>query len=292
MFENNSIVLSDLGGLSKPAEALINRLSEAMGGIAKPWQIKRVAKAEAEAQKIAALARIEITEMEERALQRMIKEQTRDQENIENVTRKAIPHLKENSKPADLEEDFIRLFFDKVRLISDEEMQEVWAKVLAGEANRKGSFSPTTLRIISEIDKKIASDFELVWKDSVGVAVNNDPKYQRGEWYSRRNRLFEAGLISNKVTAQYLPEPREDGTRIWTPFETKNIYVSIFFEDRCLAKWNHIEFTKAGIEIGRILETPNYVENMREAAKSIIGPGITKILLITDKHSELLFESG
>ncbi len=41
--------LINLGDLSKPVTVLIERVSDAVGGIAKPWQIKRIAKAETKA---------------------------------------------------------------------------------------------------------------------------------------------------------------------------------------------------------------------------------------------------
>lgn len=85
--------LVNLGELSKPATVLIERISDAVGGIAKPWQVKRVAKAEAEADLIRAQAKIEISDMEQRALIRMVHEEGRKQENIESITAKAIPHL-------------------------------------------------------------------------------------------------------------------------------------------------------------------------------------------------------
>lgn len=74
--------LINLGELSKPATVLIERVSDAVGGLAKPWQIKRVASAEAEAEKIKALAQVEITDIQQRALVRMIREEgTRDERN-------------------------------------------------------------------------------------------------------------------------------------------------------------------------------------------------------------------
>lgn len=57
--------LINLGELSKPATVLIEKVSDAVGGIAKPWQIKRVANAEAEAAKIKAIAQLEITDLEQ-----------------------------------------------------------------------------------------------------------------------------------------------------------------------------------------------------------------------------------
>ncbi|SHN59167.1 hypothetical protein [Erythrobacter sanguineus] len=95
--------VSLLGDLGKPAEALINRISDAIGGIAKPWQIKRIAKAEAEAEVQSTIIRAEgqqkLSELQERALIRLVHEEARKQENIESISYKAIPHLAEDSSP-------------------------------------------------------------------------------------------------------------------------------------------------------------------------------------------------
>jgi hypothetical protein len=151
--------LSNLTGLEKPATELINRVSDAVGGIAKPWQITRVAKAEAEAKKIAAIADLEITDLQQRALKRLVLEEEKNQENVEAITAKAIPHLSEQAQPGNLDEDFVRYFFDKAKLVSNEDMQEVWAKILAGEANTAGSFSRKTIDIVGQMGKQDADLF-------------------------------------------------------------------------------------------------------------------------------------
>ncbi len=56
MAEGDPII--NIGELSKPATILIEKVSDAVGGLLKPWQIRRVAKAEADAEKIKALAEI------------------------------------------------------------------------------------------------------------------------------------------------------------------------------------------------------------------------------------------
>jgi hypothetical protein len=52
-----------LGGLTQPATTLIEKISDAIGGIFKPYQIKRVAQAEAEAEKIKAIRQVELTDL-------------------------------------------------------------------------------------------------------------------------------------------------------------------------------------------------------------------------------------
>lgn len=154
MSNGNSII--NIGDISKPAVVLIEKISDALGVYFEPHRVTRMARAEAEAQKIKATAQIETTELHKRALRRFLAEEAQKQSNIESITAKALPYLKEESKPQDIENDWITNFFDKCRLISDEQMQTLWAKVLAGEANSPGSYSKRTVNFLSSLDKKDA----------------------------------------------------------------------------------------------------------------------------------------
>ena len=82
--------LINLGDLSKPANTLIKKISAAIGGLYKPFQIRRVAQAEADADKIQAAAQIEITKLQHRAISRLFAEEAKKQHNIEAITLKAL----------------------------------------------------------------------------------------------------------------------------------------------------------------------------------------------------------
>jgi hypothetical protein len=56
----------------------------------------------------------------------------------------------------------VRPFFDKSRIISDNEMQNLWAQVLAGEANSLGTYSKRTVNFLSSLDKKDAELFQIL----------------------------------------------------------------------------------------------------------------------------------
>ena len=157
MGDGTSIV--NLGELSRPATVLIEKVSEGFAGYFKPFQIKRVANAEAEADRIRAASRIEVSDMEERALARMVAEEGQKQENIEEITRKAIPNLSDAARPEDIERDWLTHFFDRCRLISNDEMQMIWANILAGQANAPGSFSKKTIDLVATLDKADADYF-------------------------------------------------------------------------------------------------------------------------------------
>lgn len=160
MSEDRSTSLVNLGDLSKPANTLVEKVSSAIGGIFEPWQIRRVAKAEAEAGLIKAKSEIEITDLHRRAMHRFVEEEANRQENMEEITRKSLPHLAEESNPENMEDDWVTNFFDKSRIVSDEEMQSIWAQVLAGEANAPGSFSKRTVNLLGDLDKRDAELFQ------------------------------------------------------------------------------------------------------------------------------------
>jgi hypothetical protein len=169
MSEEYSVI--KLGDLSKPATVLIEKISEAVGGLFKPYQLVRVAKAEAEAERIRAESRIQITDLHRRAFHRFLEEEAKKQRNIEEITRQALPQLEDESQPEKVENDWIANFFDKCRLIADAEMQVLWSRVLAGEANAPGSYSKRTVNFLSSLDK---SDAELFTKLCIFAWVIGD----------------------------------------------------------------------------------------------------------------------
>lgn len=166
MSKEASNPLVDLSGPSKAAIALVEKISEGIGGIAAPWQIKRVAKAKidaahsaAEVARIEVHSDIEIADLHQRAEQRRIKENMRHQKNMEDIIAQAVPDVNETAKPDDMEDDWIANFFDKCRRVSDTEMQSLWARVLAGEANAPGTYAKRTVNLIAELDKSEAELF-------------------------------------------------------------------------------------------------------------------------------------
>ena len=146
--------IMNIGDLAEPATALIEKLADAGYILYEPKHVKEVAKAKAEAAIIQAEAEIEITDMRKRAARRWIEEETQFQKNIEDTTTKAFNQLNEDADPHAIDDDWIVKFFDKCRLVSDDKMQDLWASILAGEANCAGSYSPKTLTTIADMDQK------------------------------------------------------------------------------------------------------------------------------------------
>lgn len=159
MSESPGVNITLAGDWSKPATALVEAVSNAVGGISRPWQIRRVAKAEADAEREHARARVDTLDLEQRAIQRMINEEAIKQTNIESITYRAAHHLTPNAEPQLMEPDWIFHFFDRAKLISDSKMQEIWARLLAEEANINNTFSKRTINIVSSMNRKDADLF-------------------------------------------------------------------------------------------------------------------------------------
>ena len=160
----------NVGDLVKPIDTLIHKISDATGVLYEPKRIRRKAEAESEAAIISAKAEaavdiinaeseIEIADLHQRTVQRRVKEDMRDQRNMEDIIAQAVPDVNEEAKPDSMENDWIANFFDKCRLVSDSEMQSLWARVLAGEANTPGTYSKRTVNLLSDLDKSEAGLF-------------------------------------------------------------------------------------------------------------------------------------
>jgi len=148
---------------SETANLLIKKISAAAGILYEPHRIKKKAKAKADVAVIEAESKVKVSDIERIAMIRFVKEEGVRQSNMEQITSKALPLLKDNSKPDAIENDWITNFFDKCRITSDQEMQTLWAKVLSGEANAPGTYSKRTVNFISDLDKSEAQLFSQLY---------------------------------------------------------------------------------------------------------------------------------
>ena len=195
--------IAKLGDLTKPATVLIEKISEAIGGVFKPYQIVRVAKAEAEAGRIQAEAQIQVTDLHRRAMHRFLEEEAKKQSNIEAITQSAIPLLEDKSSPQNVADDWITNFFDKSRIVSDAEMQSLWARALAGEANIPGTFAKRTVNLLGDLDKEDAELFVRLcgfgWQIGNVVPlvfdVKSDIYNQHGINFGSLSHLESLGLV-------------------------------------------------------------------------------------------------
>ena len=148
-----------LSGLSDGVKSFVDMFSREIGAFTKPIHTKRMAKAKAESAIIAAEGQIKLTEVQQRGLRRVAIAEGKRQENIESIAQKAIPHISDQAKAENVDHDWLDNFFDKARLTSNPEIQEIWAKLLAGEVNQPTSVSKRTINLVAQLDSKDAKLF-------------------------------------------------------------------------------------------------------------------------------------
>jgi hypothetical protein len=137
----------------KVATTALEEASKGIGGIFRPWQIKRIAKAQAAADLIKAESDIKISELQLRALHRVLEEEALHQANMEAIVELAMPQLTDGANREQVDDDWMSNFFDKCRGTSNEEMQTRWSRILAGEVNEPGLFSRRTVNFMADLDR-------------------------------------------------------------------------------------------------------------------------------------------
>ena len=174
MPEGTSII--NFGELAKPATVLIEKISDALGGVFKPFQVKRVANAQAEAALIHAESEIKITELHRRAMRRFIEEEAKKQENIESITERAIPQLEDKAQPQKMDGDWISNFIGSL----DKEDAILFSK-LCGFGWMIGQVIPLIYDVQHEVYGAQGINFgSLTHLDSIGlINFNNLSGFQR-----------------------------------------------------------------------------------------------------------------
>ena len=201
----------------KPVEKLLDVISKAVGKIYEPRAIRKEADARAYEIEVIesakARAYLNKQEIEQNALDR-IQERTlfrevKKQEHIDAVTRIAIEQLQNEKDVSDtpVNEDWTVRFFNIVEDVSDEQMQQLWGKILAGEVKSPNSYSIHTLELLKNLSKPEAELFEKAANYSifgnnapfVFIGGNNEILQRNHFTFDERLLLIELGLIQSET---------------------------------------------------------------------------------------------
>jgi len=107
--------------------------------------------------------------IEDRTIKRQRIAHLRKQQNIESIIQKAIQHCSDSEVTDRADKDWFNSFIELAEDVSNKTMQDLWAKILAGEISSPGSFSLKSLkafRTMSIIEAKLlAKACALAMKD-------------------------------------------------------------------------------------------------------------------------------
>ncbi len=254
--------LIDASELTKPATVLIEKISDAVGTLWEPTHIRRVAQAKADAAITLAESEIEIAEVQRRAARRFVEEETRRQQNMEDITRRAIENLDPDAPSENVDDDWIANFFDKCRIISDDDMQSLWSRILAGEANSPGSFSRKTVNLVADIDRESAELFRslcrFVWQiaDHPCPLVHDfmeDVYRQHGVGLYALGHLNSIGLVQISAVGGFSIERQPKS--IAATYHDRQVQLRLPNDSGNVLPVGKVLFTPSGNELLRIVDT-------------------------------------
>ena len=149
----------------------------------KKEELKLEAEAQAEARRILVSPDTgsgRVITIDEKISQRIQFQEEKRQRNIHKVVLLAAEKLGDKEVPNhEPDHDWTARFFNDVKDVSSEEMQLLWAKVLAGQVERPGNTSLRTLSILKNLDQSTAELFRKLCSACVSLrSKSGEGQYQ------------------------------------------------------------------------------------------------------------------
>ncbi|WP_415299137.1 DUF2806 domain-containing protein [Clostridium perfringens] len=209
--------------LNEPINKLIDSVSGAIGKAYQPRHIRKMAEAKAyEIKMISEQLRensdvpiiydakgisMDTTNFEDlakRASSRLAYQEIKKQENIDSVVDNAYSELegKQLESEENVDNDWMIRFINSVEDISNEKMQIIWGKILAGEIINPNSVSLRTLDILRNLSKNEAKLFEKICNYIINerYIYNDDDILKKYEIiYADMLNLADYGLINSSM---------------------------------------------------------------------------------------------
>lgn len=287
----------------KPIEKLLDVVSNAIGTVYKPRAIRKEADAKAYELKVISRAKAEaLVESKEikaeyfnRIEKRITYQQLTKQQNIDNVVDIAVEQLSYEDTVSDKEvnKDWATRFFNIAEDISDEEMQYLWGKILAGEVKQPSSYSLRTLDILRNLTVDEAKMFTKLAElalynpgEKNCFVFNNTDFFKSHLQIGVMNilRLSEAGLLYNEHDLNISFKYNESSGSIII-YGDKGIGITKE-KDAPASNLQIFSFTQSGTELTKLV-TPNYNEGyIKEIAKVLKNNGTTVKLGDIEKLDE------
>lgn len=151
--------------------------------------------------------------------------------NVQNVIEQAQQHLVEEEQVSDepVNSDWINRFFTIVEDVSDVEMSQLWARILAGEVKQPKSYSLRTLEILRNMTKDDADLFVKATTYMLGCdSIINEKDVSLS--VEEQLILTDIGLVNNEsLTVTYTIETADNPSFI----QVDNYYgIGIYNPDR------------------------------------------------------------
>jgi hypothetical protein len=235
-------------------------LESSVGALYRPRAIRREGKAAAdtEAYKLVALANAEVKasvvkadgqyELEQRAINRIRQQELTKQTNIESIVELAAEQIKDSEVNGDTDKDWLSYFFENCGSVSNQEVQALWAKVLARGVTTKGHLSRKLIDCLRWLDHSLALSFldfaprvhyfEGFFAEKISHTNGRRLSFQH---IYEVKMLEEIGLLRENLSKSF-------------EFNFQSLRITCLeLSDRSLVFRGFLEFTRAGEELAQIV---------------------------------------
>ena len=268
--------IKDLTGLSKPLTKLVDAFANGCKWIAEPYQIKRIADANAYASSVQSKEvfkqglRDSLLEYTKRSMLSI--RESRQIDNLLNILNFAGQELRaiDNINDTPVSPEWSSRFFDYAQNIYEEEAQTIWAKILAQETATPGKFFKRTLDILYNIEP-----FEAKWFAELCQFVLDDTFVHLDVIHSK---YFEFNKLQSMVDCRLL-----NAQECIINFD--NSVDAIKFKSYCLKKkisqlqpeyisMNGFTLTDAGNQLYKITQVPSNLDFVKKIQEQLKNNGL------------------
>ena len=269
-------------------EKLVDVFSQGLGKVYTPKGVRKEADAEAykimvleRAKKLAAAEGREIDQdSHERMQDRLLLQETRRQLNLEKIAQIASSQMSSHPVVSEepIDQDWITRFFNIVQDVSNEEMQNLWAKILAGEIAQPNSFSIRTLETLRSMNKTEAHCLIklaklAIWGDEFAFTLNWKKKVSLREKYNISVDdlllIVELGIISLEDMHNELSGPEVEY------FFLSNYCISVLIDKNLThLRFDMIRFTKIGTELLKLIDVDTEYEYLKDFISVLSSNGV------------------
>lgn len=268
------LLTAGAAALSAPVTKLIEVVSAGMGRAYEPLHLVRLARAEAKALSIMAHGAADVQNIETRAARRVAATEVWRQENLEAIAELAVNALPDQVSAVPVARDWVARFFEHCKDASNQDMRQLWARLLAGEVTRPNSFSLRTLALVAQLSAPEANDFNVLCLRCVQVddswvpflrRMNSDYLAASGLTYNAVTRLEAAGLVqyTNADLLQRVVLEVEEGTRLTTR-SGKSFHFAVPAGAEAAIPMGTLALSPSGEELAPLAAGPENIEYLEE----------------------------
>lgn len=276
---------------SKPAEILMTALVSCGHYFISSEEIERVATARARKDIINAQAACDAAEITSRSALRIRESELRHQRNIEAITKQAFSALPDESFPVSdqpVSKDFIYRFYEECKGISNEQMQNFWGKLLAGEVMQPNSFHVKTLSIVKNMQPEDAILFSKFCRFAWLIDDSTTVKRKTPLIFNSEDLIYESnGITFDKLMhLQYLGlitfgdvgfEQNYTNDEFAAKYSYANKSLVLDTKYKKVIPNGFCMFTEAGEQLSKICDTPEIPEFFEYIRKHFQNNGHTFI---------------